>query len=151
MKEKKKAKKRTFEKRIIYTVFGAMLLVFLLVAVGFASRVVNVEKYNPVAVSSDFSHLTFDGSYFYSVEKAPENLTLVKAEWLGGARREGESRVDQAFRDRYTYAVYQDENGHRYIWVKDANFYDEGFEWADWSKDYPLFDQFENSYFYKER
>lgn len=151
MKKEQKAKKRTFEKRLIGFVFFSVLTVFLLVMAGFVYRVINVEKQNPVYVSEDFSYLTYGGSYFYSVDASPDNLTAIETNWLGGARLGGSSRVNQAFRDRYTYAVYTDTEGHRYIWVKDADFYKEGFVWADWQNDYKYFNQFENSYFYKER
>ncbi len=151
MKKEKKIKKRAFEKRMIYFVFFSVLIVFLLVMTGFVYRIVNVEKQNPVRVSKDFEYLTYDGSYFYRIDKTPEHLTVVEMRWLDGAFREGESRFNQVFRERLIYARYVDADGHRYIWVKDGNFYRENYQWAFWEYDYAQFDQFENSYFYKER
>lgn len=151
MKKEKKAGKSNHEKRIIYSVFGTVLIIFLLIIGSFILRLLNVEKNNPVSVSEDFSFVTYEGSYFYPVTEVPDSLKAVEINWLGGARLENASRLNQAFRDRYSYALYTDEEMNRYIWVKDGDFYKDGFTWADWEKDYPFFDQFENSYFYKER
>ena len=151
MNKEKKTKKRAFEKRLIYGVFLSILFVTVIVMVGFALRIANVEKNNPVLVSGNFEYLTYEGSFFYSVDKIPDDLKLIEMSWLSGARLDGSSRLDQAFRDRYAYAIYSDADGHKYIWVKDADFYKEGFVWANWEKDYKYFDKFDNSYFYKER
>lgn len=151
MKKGRKTKKRFFEKSLVTFVFLSVFAVFVLVMAGFVSRIANVEKNNPVLISEDFSFITFEGSYFYSVDEAPEHLSIVEMRWFDGARHEGESKLNQAFRDRYIYAMYKDSDGHRYIWVRDGDFYKENYTWAFWEKDYPYFNQFENSYFYKER
>jgi len=151
MKNKEKVKKSNLEKRLIRFVFGLVFIVFVLVVIGFVFRIATVEKSNPVLVSADFSYATYNGKYFSSVDKAPKDLTVVEYHWLGGARLENSTRLNQAFRDRYTYAVYVDSDNQRYLWVKDGDFYKEGFEWANWAEDYLYFDQFKNSYFYTEK
>ena len=151
MEKEKRAKKRTFEKRLIYTVFGFTVALLIFVLCGFVLRIVNVDKNHPVLISEDYSYVTYEGSFFYSVDEVPDNLKVVEMQWLGGARHDGESRFNQAFRDRLIYALYVDESGHRYIWVRDGNYYQENYVWADWNRDYKFFDQFKESYFYKER
>ncbi|MBO4338529.1 MAG: hypothetical protein J5877_01250 [Clostridia bacterium] len=151
MKKEKRAKKSSFEKRLIYAVFGFTLVTLVGVLIAFAVKIINVEKNHPVLISEDYSSVTYDGSYFYAVDEVPEDLTAVEMKWLGGARHEGESRFDQAFRDRLIYALYKDKDGHRYIWVRDGDFYKENYQWALWEKDYKDFKEFEDSYFYKER
>ena len=151
MKKEQKTKKRFLEKSLISFVFLSVLIVFLLVMTGFVIKIVNVEKNNPVSVSENYDYLTFEGSYFYRIDKAPDNLTVIEMRWLDGARHEGKSRLNQAFRERLIYALYRDADGNRYIWVRDGDFYSENYEWADWERDYPVFDTFSNSYFFKER
>lgn len=151
MNKEQKTKKRFFEKWLIYGIFLLVLFVTVIVMTGFVSRLINVEKNNPVLVSGNFEYLTYEGSFFYSVDEVPDNLTVIEMSWLNGARIDGSGRLKQAFHDRYAYAVYTDADGHRYIWVKDADFYKEDYVWANWEKDYMYFDKFDNSYFYKER
>ena len=151
MNKEKRAKKSSFENRFILAVFIIALLMLVLVFIGGVVKLINVEEDHPVLISRDYTFVTYEGSYFHSVSQVPDNLTAVEMQWLGGARLEGESRFNQAFRDRLIYALYVDENGERYIWVRDGDFYREDYQWANWNKDYRYFDQFKDSYFYKER
>jgi len=149
MKKEKSRKKRNHEKRIIYCVFISTIAVFILVAAGFVLRLVNVEKNNPVLINSDFEFVTYEGKKFVKTDTVPDELECTHMEWLGGARIDGKDRINQAFRDRYSYATYVAGDGSEYIWVKDGDFYKEGFEWADWRTDYKHYKSFINSYFYK--
>ena len=151
MEKEKKAKNRFFEKFLIYTVCGLTFAVFVLVMLGFVSKLANVEKNHPVLISEDYSYVTYEGSFFYSIDDVPDDLRVIQMQWLGGARHDGESRFSQAFRDRLIYALYADESGHRYIWVRDGDYYKESYVWADWNRDYVYYDKFDSSYFYKER
>jgi hypothetical protein len=150
MTDEKKAKKRFFEKLLIYGVFSMVLAVFVFVVFSFILKIVNVEKNNPVLVAEDFSYATYDGNYYRSVDEAPDNLRVVEMRWFDGVRIDGESKFNQAFRDRFIYALYIDESGEKYIWVRDGDYYQEDYEWADWKRDYKQFNTFDNSYLYKE-
>jgi hypothetical protein len=145
-----KTKKRFFENFIIRFVFIASLLVLVGVSAGVVYKTANVEKDNPVLVAEDFSYAILDGRYYRAVDRVPETLRLVSFDYFKGARREGVSAFNQAFRERFTYAVYEDTDGSRFVWVRDADFYAADYEWADPQKDFLYFDQFSKSYFYKE-
>lgn len=146
-----KQKKRFFEKSLIHFVFLLTLVVFLGVLFGVFIKVKNVEKDNPVLMASDFSSASLDGRTYNFASEIPTKLTLISFDYFKGARVDGVSAFDQAFRQRYAYAVYSDESGKKYLWVRDADFYAADYQWADPSTDYKYFDQFEKSYFFKEQ
>ena len=143
-------KKGITEQFLVYLVFTLSLAALVFISLGVVRATAKVEENNPVLISNDYSYAVYEGKYFYSVDEAPEDLTLTQFDYLSGARREGVSPFNQAFRERYTYAVYSDENGVNYLWIKDGDYYAADFEWANPETDYVNFYYYNQSYFFKE-